>query len=119
MGSAILTLAQCDLITSVYVGVTESPAWRWHSCHGHNAPDRSDGYPEYEGMVAHEHKFDRMFVLLVDYGEPTCHMEEWAIEILQGSEFGSKSANSEIYHRGPVRDDGKYFLYACVTEAKL
>ncbi len=116
--SVIMRIAAMEHISAMYIGITESPCWRWRLCDGYKVPGTEDDDEEYDGMKAHARLYDNMYVVTVEWKDPACIMEELAIEFLRGSEYGHKCKNARVYRTGPVKDGGKYFIYIC-TVGKL
>ena len=64
-------------------------------------------------MRAHKGKFDRMYILLVDWGIAVQQVEEMLCDKLNGSEeMRPKVLNSDVYRPGPITR--VMFLYVCV-----
>ena len=90
-----------------YVGITQSPQWRWCKCRGHN------------NMKPHDESYDVMHVLCVDRSEAIKAMEEVALEQFQAQTgFKHKLKNAPVYRTGPIPDRVATFLYMCVTYEK-
>ena len=97
-------IKELSLTKSVYIGVTESPIWRWDYCRSHGETE----------MKAHSDHYDAMYVLCVDCTECIQVVEEL---LLQQSRLHPdvcmKILNDPVYRPGPLNRNGVLYLYVC------
>ena len=102
--SVILSLPS---VRSVYVGITESPIWRWQLCDRHHNDD----------FRAHKYNgYSRMYIITCERTEPIIAMEEMTVEFAKASRWSDKVRNSSRYVSGPVNAQSVMFLYCCTME---
>lgn len=95
-----------NLDKSIYIGVTESPIWRWELCRDHTDTD----------MKAHGDHYEKMFVLCVDCRDCIQVLEEHLLERLRTvPEVCRKILNDPVYRPGPLNRRGVLFLYVCTV----
>ena len=100
-------LAVANSSDFVYVGITQSPAWRWSDCWGHGS------------MSPHNDRFERMFVLCLASGWVAVVVEEHLILRLKEHYVRNdrKVLNSQNYRSGPVHKSDRYFVYICIQKS--
>ena len=88
-----------------YVGVTESPAWRWTDCRRH------------ETMIPHvERGFTTMYVLHANIGKHITMIEEHLCDVVKEEcfRYRYRNENGRRYVKGPIVDHAMYVLYMVV-----
>ena len=87
---------------AIYIGITESPVWRWKLCR------------EHDSMKAHEDHYENMYVLCVDCGDAMQALEEHTITRMRAIlGVADKVLNDAVYRPGPVQGTGVMYLYVC------
>ena len=66
--ACLLDIASSHGVKGVYVGITQSPVWRWSKCQGHS------------NMLSHSDYYDAMFVLTFDRAETILDLETELIQ---------------------------------------
>ena len=97
--SSILDLVEKG--SSVYIGVTLSPIWRWELSRLH------------ETMKHHAASYDKMFVLAFDHASCMQTVEELLIDRCRPLACNAL-INHIHYVPGPLRNYGGLFLYVCI-----
>ena len=89
---------------SVYIGVTESPIWRWELCRDHTDTD----------MKAHRGHYEKKPVLCVDCRDCIQVFEEHILGQLRTAPRVPKGIpNDPVYRPGPWNRSGVLYLYDC------
>ena len=97
--ASILQLVESG--SSVYIGVTLSPIWRWELSRSH------------ETVKPHAQFYQKMFVLAFDHASCIAVVEELLIDRCRPF-AGTALLNHKHYVPGPLRYYGGLFLYVCV-----
>lgn len=99
--SAICVVAGQPHVANVYLGTSQSAAWRWRRCRGHN------------NMVDHSEHYDQMYILTASWGTNVLGMER-LVQKKMLQHFRAKCAFSDSWRPGPIKRNTCCVIYLCI-----